>query len=56
MYALLSSSTTFAEYLQRKGLSEEYHYPISTFACLDENGWSEMGEMGWFGVFGKMKM
>lgn len=41
---------TFAEYLQRKGLSEEYHYPISTFACLDENGWSEMGEMGWFGI------
>ena len=25
-------------------------YPISTFACMGDEGWLESGEMGWFGI------
>lgn len=41
---------TLEEHLRRMGLSEEYNYPISTFAFLGEDGWFEMGNMGWFGI------
>lgn len=29
--------------------------PISTFAILDENGWHERGEMGWWGIVSNEK-
>ena len=41
---------TLEEHLHREGLSQSYCYPISTFACLGDNGWLESGEMGWFGI------
>ena len=40
-------------YLEYYGTKEEYLRRIqiwSTYAVVDENGWHEVGEMGWFGV------
>ena len=41
---------TLEEHLHREGLSQSYCYPISTFACMGDEGWLESGEMGWFGI------
>lgn len=41
---------TLETYLDRMGVSDQYRYPLSTFACLDGDGWSSQGNMGYFGI------
>lgn len=40
---------TLDAYLDRMGVSDQYRYPLSTFACVDGDGWSSQGDMGYFG-------
>lgn len=42
VYELITREAFFAKYL-------EAFNPLATFATLDETGWKEPGEMGWFG-------
>lgn len=43
VFRVLTKEKFLADYL-------EYFYPISTYALLTEKGWTEPGEMGWFGA------
>jgi len=36
--------------LRRLSLTDEFQYPIGTFAYVSEDGWEGYGEMGWFGM------
>lgn len=47
---LYRKGETAEEHLARKGLSEQYKFPCDPFALVDEDGWQEYGEMGWFGM------
>ena len=38
------------DYLKRCGRSEEFQYPLSTFAYVSEDGWEGSGDAGWFGM------
>lgn len=41
---------TLEAYLDRMGVSDQYQYPLMTFACVDGDGWKSIGDMGYFGV------
>lgn len=41
---------TLETYLDRMGVSDQYRYPLTTFACVDGNGWSSQDDMGFFGI------
>ena len=43
---LYAKDETLEECLRRKGLSEEYQYPLGTYALLSDDGWTDRYKMG----------
>lgn len=43
---LYAKGETLEECLRRKGLSEEYQYPLGTYALLSDDGWTDRYKMG----------
>lgn len=41
---------TLDAYLTRTGMSEKDYYLCNFYAAVTEDGWTSIGEMGWFGV------
>lgn len=46
----LQRPDVFYKKTQEEFINEQYYGAIQTYAFLDETGWNERGEMGWFGM------
>lgn len=42
---IYAKGQTIEEHLRHKALSEEYQYPLNTYALLNENGWHDLYEV-----------